>query len=206
MCSLASLTSPAVSTPGIKLPKGLSFNPYQQSRNVASHSTHSKTEFLLQSSQHSSLDYEAREDESIGGHAFKKHYIGVYDQAQSHLYLVPARKLVARSKLRPIARDAHEESQDSKTKVTVTHRSDSGNESALTLVILVSFSSQPARSCIWHQEISKSNIESNDERHTSFTLETEQGRRSRCWTTNGRGISGCDRFHGRCCIFNAIPQ
>lgn len=58
------------------------------------------TDLLLQSSEHSRLDYTAREEKDGSSESKLKDYIGVYDPATGKMQLMPVKRLTVRSTLR----------------------------------------------------------------------------------------------------------
>lgn len=94
------------STPGLSFPSDLPLKTYKRRRNDGVSSTGrshiTSSEHLLQTLAHPKVDYTAREERG-GPDNLLSHYLGVYDPESGQLQLVRARKLVLRSKVRPVA-------------------------------------------------------------------------------------------------------
>ncbi|KAI9884089.1 MAG: hypothetical protein M1823_004119 [Watsoniomyces obsoletus] len=102
---------PVVATsPGLAVPRDLSFQSYQKRRgpeerppsHTATTTTSSiyRTELLLHSSTHPSIDYLAQEEEADATDGLLKHYVGIYDPQTGKLEVVEARKAVLRGAIR----------------------------------------------------------------------------------------------------------
>ncbi|KAI9736872.1 MAG: DNA-directed RNA polymerase I subunit rpa49 [Claussenomyces sp. TS43310] len=90
-----------VSTPGLAVSPSIPLHPYTKRRkNVPSSSGPiASHELLLHSSEHPTVDYTGREDDS-GVSNLLKHYVGVYDPATGKLKLVEARRMTVRGLVR----------------------------------------------------------------------------------------------------------
>jgi DNA-directed RNA polymerase I subunit RPA49 len=66
-------------------------------------------ELLLHSSDHSKIDYTARENQDVGAASVLKHYVGVFDPTTHTLKVVEARKVSVRNTLRSEEHEAREE-------------------------------------------------------------------------------------------------
>ena len=66
-------------------------------------------ELLLHSSDHSKIDYTARQNQDVGAQSVLKHYVGVFDPATKTLQVVEARKVSVRNTLRSEEHEAREE-------------------------------------------------------------------------------------------------
>ncbi|KAJ4353864.1 DNA-directed RNA polymerase I subunit rpa49 [Didymosphaeria variabile] len=85
------------STPGLKFPSPITFKTYKRTKLLPGGS---HTELLLQSSEHSRLDYTAREEKDGSSESKLKDYIGVYDPTTSKMQLMPVKRVTVRSSLR----------------------------------------------------------------------------------------------------------
>ncbi|KAF1971799.1 DNA-directed RNA polymeras-like protein I 49 kDa polypeptide [Bimuria novae-zelandiae CBS 107.79] len=85
------------STPGLKFPSQITFKPYKRSKILP---TGHISELLLQSSEHSRLDYSAREEKDGSSESNLRDYIGVYDPASGKMQLMPMKRVTVRSTLR----------------------------------------------------------------------------------------------------------
>ncbi|KAF2738562.1 DNA-directed RNA polymeras-like protein I 49 kDa polypeptide [Polyplosphaeria fusca] len=81
----------------------VNFKPY------ISQAKDKRSELLLHSSEHNTLDYVAREEKDGSSGSHLKDYIGVYDPATGTLKLMEARKLTVRSTLRSEIEDMQAE-------------------------------------------------------------------------------------------------
>ncbi|RMZ73269.1 a49-like rna polymerase i associated factor [Pyrenophora seminiperda CCB06] len=95
--------------PGITVPSKISFNPYKRNEILPSGTT---TELLLQSSDHSQIDYTARQEKDGSSESQLQDYIGVYDPATNKLQIVPVERVVVRSTLRNEAAEIREEQEN----------------------------------------------------------------------------------------------
>jgi len=93
----ACTNSYAAATPGLNFPSKVTFKPYKRSKVLP---TGQVSEVLLQSSEHSRLDYTAREEKDGSSESQLQDYIGVYDPATSKLQLMPVRRVTVRTTLR----------------------------------------------------------------------------------------------------------
>jgi len=92
---------------GLAVPKTVKFKAFSRSRGE---SAKAPEELLLHSSDHSKIDYTARENQDVGAEAELKHYVGVFDPVTKQLQVVEARKISVRSTLRSeeqLAREEH---------------------------------------------------------------------------------------------------
>ncbi|KAI9751113.1 MAG: DNA-directed RNA polymerase I subunit rpa49 [Lichina confinis] len=97
-----------VSAPGIVIPASIPFKAYKKSikrQNVVPRvgnrpSGATKSELLLHSSAHASIDYTAREEEFKNTDGLLKHYVGVYDPDTGGVDVVEIRKMVMRGAVR----------------------------------------------------------------------------------------------------------
>lgn len=112
------------STPGLKFPSHISFKPYKRTRILP---TGNVTELLLQSSDHSRLDYTAREEKDGSSESQLKDYIGVYDPATGKMQLMPVRRVTVRSTLR----SETEELQNRQAKIEAAQSSFTAKRHAL---------------------------------------------------------------------------
>ncbi|EXF82188.1 DNA-directed RNA polymerase I subunit rpa49 [Colletotrichum fioriniae] len=99
------------SSPGIRLAKGVQFNPYVK-QDASSVKRRSKTPAVLQdlvlhSNTHQTMDYTAREDGTSDSQQALKHYVGIYDPETGKLQVVEAKKMVVRG----VARAKHASEQ-----------------------------------------------------------------------------------------------
>ncbi|KAF9734129.1 hypothetical protein PMIN03_008576 [Paraphaeosphaeria minitans] len=93
-----------VSTPGLKFPSQITFKSYKRTKLLPEGS---HTDLLLQSSDHSRLDYLAREEKDGSAESRLKDYIGVYDPATGKMQLMPVKRVTLRSSLRSEAEELH---------------------------------------------------------------------------------------------------
>jgi DNA-directed RNA polymerase I subunit RPA49 len=98
------LTVPIASTPGLTFPTQITFKPYKRTKLLPDGS---HTELLLHSSEHSRLDYTAREEKDGSAESRLKDYIGVYDPATGKMQLMPVKRVTVRSSLRSEAEELH---------------------------------------------------------------------------------------------------
>ncbi|KAH8733215.1 DNA-directed RNA polymerase-like protein I 49 kDa polypeptide [Phaeosphaeriaceae sp. PMI808] len=94
-------------TPGLNFPKNLNFTPYK--RKILSEGA--TEQLLLQSSEHGSLDYAAKEEKDGSSESQLKDYIGVFDPATNKLKIVPVKRVVLRSTLRSETEEMREEQE-----------------------------------------------------------------------------------------------
>lgn len=92
------------STPGLKFPSQITFKPYKRTKVLPAGSV---TELLLQSSDHSRLDYTAREEKDGSSESNLKDYVGVYDPATGTMQLMPVKRVTVRSTLRSETEELH---------------------------------------------------------------------------------------------------
>ncbi|KAK3202280.1 hypothetical protein GRF29_161g713878 [Pseudopithomyces chartarum] len=85
------------STPGLKFPSQITFKSYKRTKVLP---TGNITELLLQSSEHSRLDYTAREEKDGSSESKLKDYVGVYDPATGKMQIMPVKRVTVRSTLR----------------------------------------------------------------------------------------------------------
>jgi DNA-directed RNA polymerase I subunit RPA49 len=95
-------------TPGLKFPPGISFNPYKRTKILPEGATDT---LLLQSSQHARLDYTAQEEQDGSSESQLKDYVGVFDPATKKLQLVPVKRVTVRSTLRSETEEMREEQE-----------------------------------------------------------------------------------------------
>ncbi|KAI8940821.1 hypothetical protein NX059_002083 [Plenodomus lindquistii] len=93
-------------TPGLKVPQHINFNPYKRTKILPKGES---TELLLQSSDHSRLDYLAQEEHDGSSESQLKDYVGIYDPVTSKLQIVPVKRMVVRSTLRSETEEMREE-------------------------------------------------------------------------------------------------
>lgn len=93
-------------TPGLRLPSRISFNPYKRTKILPDGES---TQLLLQSSDHERLDYTAQEAQDGSAEGQLKDYIGVFDPATKKLQIVPAKRVMVRSTLRSEIEEMREE-------------------------------------------------------------------------------------------------
>ncbi|KAL9002111.1 MAG: hypothetical protein Q9188_004940 [Gyalolechia gomerana] len=93
------------STPGLSFIPDIPLEAYKKRRDHEPPSigkTYTRTsEHLLHTSSHPKIDYIAQEEEGRSD-SLLSHYLGVFDPGSGQLQLVRARKLVLRSKVRPV--------------------------------------------------------------------------------------------------------
>jgi DNA-directed RNA polymerase I subunit RPA49 len=87
--------------------------PYKRNKIVPNSES---TELLLQSSDHSRLDYIAQEEHDGSSESQLQDFIGVYDPATSALQLVPVKRIVVRSTLRSEAEDMRAQEADAEAQ------------------------------------------------------------------------------------------
>lgn len=92
------------STPGLKFPSQVTFKPYKRTKLLPNGS---HTELLLQSSDHSRLDYLACEEKDGSAESRLKDYVGIYDPATGKLQLMPVNRVTVRSSLRSETEELH---------------------------------------------------------------------------------------------------
>ena len=85
------------STPGLKFPSQITFKSYKRTKVLP---TGSISELLLQSSEHSRLDYTAREEKDGSSESKLKDYVGVYDPTTGKVQIMPVKRVTVRSTLR----------------------------------------------------------------------------------------------------------
>lgn len=112
--------------PGLNAPSHLSMKPYTKTRDDTSRQPLATPQLLLHSSDHSKLDYIAREESSDGSESYLNHYIGVYDPETGGLQLVQARKFIIRSTLRSSGDDEKGSDSDKDTANNLSARSKLG--------------------------------------------------------------------------------
>lgn len=108
----------------MEIPRNISFDVYhkkkerKKDKDSLPRSSKSHTQILLQTSQHSSLDYIAQEEDVQGASALK-YYVGIFDPTRGDLQLVPAKKLMAQSKVRSkkMPTDEHAQGDDQQENV-----------------------------------------------------------------------------------------
>ncbi|KUJ19884.1 RNA polymerase I associated factor, A49-like protein [Mollisia scopiformis] len=93
------------STPGLAMPSEINLRAYTKMRRnapsrVGKSGDIATKELILHSSDHSKLDYTAREEEVGGVDSLLKHYIGVYDPETGKMEVVEARKMIVRGSVR----------------------------------------------------------------------------------------------------------
>ncbi len=96
-------------TPGLKFPSKIVFNPYKCTKTGPQGE---QTELLLQSSQHSRLDYVAQEERDGSSESQLKDYIGVFDPATSSLKIMPVKRVTVRSTLRSEIEELRQEQEE----------------------------------------------------------------------------------------------
>ncbi|KAL4870494.1 hypothetical protein BDV12DRAFT_165704 [Aspergillus spectabilis] len=120
-----------INTPGVTSQPNIRLNPYLKNRNQAD-SRHSarnhgieSTELLLQSSQHSKLDFLGREANDDADSQLK-HYVAVVDPASKTWEFVEVRRVTLRGAVRKAAsaEEEEEESEDEETKTMREQRTD----------------------------------------------------------------------------------
>ncbi|KAH7074603.1 DNA-directed RNA polymeras-like protein I 49 kDa polypeptide [Paraphoma chrysanthemicola] len=95
-------------TPGLKFPPTISFNPYKRTKILPEGASHT---LLLQSSEHPRLDYTAQEEQDGSSETQLKDYVGVFDPATNKLQLVPVKRVTVRSTLRSETKEMREEQE-----------------------------------------------------------------------------------------------
>ena len=97
------------SAPGFSVPANITFQSYRKlpakSSSTSQRSTVNKSEVLLHSAGHPTIDYIAREEEAESANGLLKHYVGIYDSQTETVRLVEVRKVVLRGIVRAAAKD-----------------------------------------------------------------------------------------------------
>lgn len=125
LCSCTILTRPLTrwiaSTPGLSISSSTPFQAYSRKRQkplAHGEGIIAKNELLIQSSEHSTMDYTGREEEE-GTDSLLRHYVGVYDPKTGNLQLMEARKMTVRGVVR--AQQADLESLQERGVTAVCH-------------------------------------------------------------------------------------
>ncbi|KAH3976627.1 hypothetical protein HBI26_135160 [Parastagonospora nodorum] len=95
-------------TPGLHFPARISFNPYKRTKILPEGASE---QLLLQSSEHSRLDYTAQEEFDGSSESQLKDYVGVFDPATKKLQLVPVKRVTLRSTLRSETEEMREQKE-----------------------------------------------------------------------------------------------
>jgi len=98
---------PTVATSAGLAPTGtIKYKAFSRSFDEGARTT---SELLLHSSDHSKIDYTARQNQDVGAASVLKHYVGVFDPTTHTLQVVEARKVSVRNTLRSEEHEAREE-------------------------------------------------------------------------------------------------
>lgn len=110
-------------TPGIELPRQLSFRFYQPQADPRTKSKSGKQadsqELLLHSSEHHTLEYTGTEEVPRGSKPLLSHYVGIYDPTTGTLEVIEAKKMVVRGQVRSRQEGAASAKEDEAKRVSV---------------------------------------------------------------------------------------
>jgi DNA-directed RNA polymerase I subunit RPA49 len=100
-------------TPGLHFPARIAFTPYKRTKILPEGANN---QLLLQSSDHSRLDYTAQEELDGSSASQLKDYVGVFDPATKKLQLVPVKRVTLRSTLRSETEEMREAKERRETQ------------------------------------------------------------------------------------------
>ena len=95
-------TLQTVTTPGLSIQPSVEFRAFQKIEKATTKrpSAKSSAPWLLESTNHSTINYRAEPDESNSAVSLAKHYVAVFDPIRGTLEVVEARHMLLRSSLR----------------------------------------------------------------------------------------------------------